>query len=483
MVKIRQAPLAGRVGESLSKGLADMLPDELAYRRRSQGLRAFADGSQDRDPMQNLAEISSVYGVTPQMLQSFADLSRLQQQKQAYARTQQRRAPQAQNQALQAPQDIYSDVSGDGVSARGEEGVTERRGLGLMDVVRQLPWQQRRAAMSKRPPSPEQERVPEIAQEPFLSEKALPAVPWTPQMRDERVQEYMSQGFLPDQARDLASDDERRYLTAPAAYQQRLESLDKKSKEARDELKRQIEIKLQKKGEDVYKQGDDVYKDVLGEMSIKLERGFEKDLRENPNMTVKDAANKWSNIALDLEKTKSNLVKLSNTTGIESFVKGNEVFQKLRSYQDIFEKSGNSEEYFNLLKSEMGLSPQAAAFVAYPVSEDVKKYILSLPYFPKNKKGKLDITDYDAIVSASQKAAQDISKMIKPDDSILSIAKSLSRKIYRFSQRDFFDELRKDVENIQLNERQKREIAEGERDILPNWSDIKIMPSAKKGEL
>lgn len=476
MVKIRQAPLAGRVGESLSKGLADMLPDELAYRRRAQGLRAFADGSQDRDPMQNLAEISSVYGVTPQMLQSFADLSRLQQQKQAYARTQQRRAPQFKNQALQAPQDIYSDVGDVGVSALGEG-----RGSGLMDVARQLPWQQRRAAgasgiMSKRPPSPEQESVPEIAQEPFLAEKALPAVPWTPQMRDERVQEYMSQGFLPDQARDLASDDERRYLTAPTAYQQRLESLDKKSKDARDELKRQIETKLQKKGEDVYK-------DVLGEMSIGLERGFEKDLRENPNMTVKDAANKWSKIALDLAKTKSQFVKLANTTGIESIVKGNEVFEKLRSYQDIFEKSGNSEEYFNLLKSEMGLSPQAAAFVAYPVSDDVKKYILSLPYFPKNKKGKLDITDYDAIISASQKAAQDVSKMIKSNDSILSIAKSLSRKIYRFSQNDFFNELRKDVENIQLNERQKREIAEGEKDILPNWADIKIMPSAKKGEL
>jgi len=477
MVKIRQAPLAGRVGESLSKGLADMLPEELAYRRRAQGLRAFADASQDRDPMQNLAEISSVYGVTPQMLQSFADLSRLQQQKQAYARTQQRRAPQVQNQALQAPQGIYSDVADDGVIARGGE----RMGRGLLDVARQLPWQQRRAAgasgiMSKRPPPPEQEGVPEIAQESFLSEKALPAVPWTPQMRDERVQEYMSQGFFPDQARDLASDDERRYLTAPTVYQQRLESLDKKSKDARDELKRQIETKLQKKGEDVYK-------DVLGEMSIGLERGFEKDLRENPNITVKDAANKWSKIALDLAKTKSQFVKLANTTGVESIVKGNEVFEKLRSYQDIFEKSGNSEEYFNLLKSEMGLSPQAAAFVAYPVSDDVKKYILSLPYFPKNKKGKLDITDYDAIVSASQKAAQDISKMIKPDDSILSIAKSLSRKIYRFSQRDFFDELRKDVENIQLNERQKREIAEGERDILPNWADIKIMPSANKGEL
>jgi hypothetical protein len=468
---VKQAPILGRLGESLGKGLSEMLPEELAHRRRAQGLKSFSEKAKDLDPMQSLAEISSVYGVTPQMLQSFAEMARLQQQKKAYENSVVRKKAELRKDGLLSQKESVSMPEEDFAEKGGKDFVDSSRQKSILDVAKKLPWNSARRREQSVPYS--EEPVREISEEPFLDERTLPKAPWTPSERDEKVQEYVEMGFLPHQARELAADDEKRFLASSGAYQARLDALKTKSIEAQNEFKSQLEKKLQKTGEGVYK-------DITGEMLSNLERGLERDLRSNPNLSVKASANEWSRKALDLAKTKKIFDTLAKTTGIESLLKGNEVYDKLTTYSKIFSDSGNSEEYYNLLKSRMGLSPQSAAYIAYPTNKNIEKYISSIPSFYKRKTG-MSIPGYDNLVkNLSQKAAMDIEKMIEDDDSILSIAKSLSNQVYNFSERDFFNYLRRNIEKNRLNKRQKREIAEGESGILTNWADIKIMPIGKQ---
>ena len=200
----------------------------------------------------------------------------------------------------------------------------------------------------------------------------------------------MSKGFLVDQARELASDDESRELAEPAAYQKRLGELEEKSVKANTEFTNLLQKKLQKSGEGIYK-------DITGKNLAEMERGLERDLRLNPNSSYKDVAHDWSDRAFELAKAKTQLKKEGATTGLESFGNGGESLKKLKEYSDIFKRSGNSEELFYILQQNktnpildadgkevvpkgegFGLSPQGSAEIAYPITkssgEKIAKY-------------------------------------------------------------------------------------------------------------
>lgn len=481
MVLVKQAPIFGRIGESFGKGLSEMLPEELAYRRKAAGLKAFAEKVNDLDPAQSVAELASVYGITPQILQTFSEMYNLQRQKKAHENIVARKKQEfikepflSQKPSVSTPEGRFGVEKA--LGSMSEQDFSEKdsdRKQSLLDVAKKLPWQSARRR-EQSVPSPE-EPVREIYEEPFLDERALPRVPWSTSERAEVFNDFIQMGFSAPEAEIKTNDAEKRYLASPEAYRARQDFLKAKSIEAKKEFESQLEQKLQKTG-------DEVYKDIIGEVKSNFERGMERDLVSRPNLSVKSAANEWSNKALDLAKTKTDFYRLAKTTGIESFFKENEVYDQLATYSKIFSEYNSSEEYFNLLQSKMGLTPQSAAYIAYPVNKNIENYISSIPYFQKNKKGRIDPTNYDLVKEVSQKAAMDIIRenMIEENDSILSIAKSLSRQIFQFSHRDFFQVFRNNMDKIGLNARQRREIAKGEPGLIKtNWADAKIMPSKK----
>jgi len=75
---IKNAPLLSRVGEGFGRGLSESLPQELDRYRLSSGLKAFEQDSANLNPMQQLARLSAIPGITPQMVQSFSELARQQ---------------------------------------------------------------------------------------------------------------------------------------------------------------------------------------------------------------------------------------------------------------------------------------------------------------------------------------------------------------------------------------------------------------------
>ena len=412
---IKQGNIFGRIGTGIGKGLASQLPEEIGRGRLSEGLKQFEQDYQTLSPMQQIARLSAIPGVTPQTVQSMTELARFQNQANAYGKSGGQRGGANLDQAANAGLPMQQQFNPSANSFQQNE----------KNAAAQANNGQRTPSVSAR------ETTPEIVNEPPLDERNLTRLPWKPDQRDAQVRKYLDQGFLVDQAKELSSDDEARDLAEPGALQKRQEELDTLSKNARGELKRQLETKLQKTGENVYK-------DISGDMLIKMERGMERDLRSNPKASFKDIANDWSNRALELSKTNNKLNTLGNTTGYENLWKGEETLKKLRSYSDIYRDTGNSEEYKDMLIEKFKLSPQAASLIAFPPSKGINSFVND--FKPINYvNGKLGpIQNLEQIQGNARKAAIDIGKKINGDDSFLTIARMLTEKRSKFRSRGFF---------------------------------------------
>jgi len=81
--KVNQAPISGRIGESVGKGLAEQIPKEVAQYRLSQGLQNFAQNAQNLTPLQQAAQYLSIPGLPPQAAQILPQLLQQQQQRQS----------------------------------------------------------------------------------------------------------------------------------------------------------------------------------------------------------------------------------------------------------------------------------------------------------------------------------------------------------------------------------------------------------------
>lgn len=452
---IQNAPLSGRLGSGIGEGLAQQIPKEVDRYRLSSGLQQFEQDSGNLNPTQQMARLLAIPGMTPQGIQTFGELLKQQNQSRAY------------QGAVQTP----------GQASPRQESGRDFRGMEFSGGMRPSPAERPTGDVEEqkrmKPVKGDEATQPQIVNVNPLREEAFARHAWNPQQRNQAVSDYIQQGFLPDQAKQLAADDEQRYLAEPGVYQQQQEQLKNVKTEAHQALRDSIETVLQKKGEDVYG-------DITGEMLKNFDYGMERDLRLHSDMTVQDAAKKWSNIALNLAKDKQQLSTLAGKTGIMTFFRGASIREKLKTYQENFKKGGNSEEYFNILKKDFGMSPQGSALVAYDLSPNVAQYIdhkykpaLSPTQMKFAKPGTLKVSSPE--VRAAE-AAEALSDKITPDDSILAIAKSMRYKDPLFDQTSFFKTMRENMDRLGLSERQRREIAEGTSDLTDSWGDILVLP-------
>lgn len=479
---IKQGSIFGRIGTGIGKGLAAQLPEEIQRGRLSHGLKNFEQEHQNLNPMQQLARLSAIPGVTPQMIQSFAELARYNRQGNAF-----------KNSAGGAPgqpggaQDARSSADLSGVQTANILDQAANAGMPMQGRFNPTQGQALQEGIQPGPqgrnppnvgggelanPNPAPPGQPQLTNYNLGDPNAISRTPWSPTQRNAIISGYIDQGFLPEQAQQLASDDERRYLEVPGVVQKQQQEKKNRNQEAEDALTKQLETRLQKSGEGVFT-------DITGDMLADLRRAMSKAVVNNPNASAEDIAEDFSKRALRLAKTKKEVQGLGATTGWESIFTGDKVLNKLRSYQKSFEDAGNQEEYFNLLRSDFGLSPQGAAVIAYPAKPETKKFIAS--YKPNNTTWNQygPLPDANKIDANSRKAALDIAKVMDDDDSVLAIARMLSERDPYFDQRAFFEELSENP-SIRLNPRQRQESGMGERDYLPNWGDIKIFPALRR---
>jgi hypothetical protein len=462
--KIKQANIFGRIGSGIGQGLAEQIPKEIERNRLASGLRQFEQEYQNMTPMQQLARLSSIPGIPNQTIQSFSELARRQNLANAYGR------------------------SGGGVPGLQEGGSGNLVSIGGNDPSQQIN-QQLNQQLSEQPPMMNQRSsqtgpVPSSEYSPQqiettnpLAEELQPRTQWSPEKRNARVSEYISMGFTPEESRQLASDDEGRYLSEPASYRERRDYLKDVKKNLKQDLKSSIEEKLQKSGESAFQ-------DIEGDHLNDLMRGASRDLRMKPRATEEDVINDWSNRALDYAKSKAQFKKDAAVTGIEGFFKP-ELYDNLKSYSQDFSKAGRSEEYYNLLKSQYGMSPQGAASIAYPVRKPIQDFLQKeRNQFGKELRSKGRAASDEQISNFVRGLATRIGEVIKPEDSLLAIAAQFQKDYPGFyqHQREFFDQLREDAEDLGLTARQRREIPQGVPGWVSPWGDLMILPWFRKGK-
>jgi hypothetical protein len=445
MVQIieQQGSPFGRLGKGIGQGLSEQIPKEIDRYRLSEGLQNLEKDAANLTPLQQYTRLAAIPGITPSMIQALPEILKNQSTRQAYAKK------------YGAGQQKEDDSK-------------------ISPSLKEVPFGGERFANRPQRPSFEkqseqqtinEEGQPLIVDKNPLRPEAQPRAPWTTEKRNEQI--YRNFEEFPNlnlqENLKMVEDQEARELSQSEAERTRDEYLKKIRKDLDDEFTNQLEIKLQKTNEGVYK-------DVTGENISRTKRLIERDLRTKPNANIADVVNKRTDQLLDLAKTKSQLNKLANRSLADKInpLKKSDTFNKLKSYQKTFQESGNSEEFFNILKSrENGfeLSPQAAASIAYPLNKNLDSYISNIK--PSN------VTNFS---QNSRKYADEIQKYLTGNDSILSIIYNLRVKDPLFNQSEFLEQLRSDRENVALTSRIGRELDEGESDFLPNWSDIMILP-------
>lgn len=460
---IKQGNIFGRIGTGIGKGLAEQFPEEMNRGRLAAGLQKFESEHQDLNPMQQLARLSAIPGITPQMLQSFTELARYNNQANAYKKS----VPNRQSNENRSSPNLNEIKQANLLDQAANAGMPVQQPLNPQTNQMESRGLNEKAGLetnNQRTPNLKRESdIPQVAEGNPLNAQNLPRLPWTPQQRNEAIADYIDQGFLPEQAKQLASDDEARSLGEPEVFKQRQSEIKSAKTEARNALQRHLELKLQKSKEGLFE-------DVEGVMLNNAERGMIRDLIVNPRADIDNVANDWSERLYRTALAKKKLKTLGATTGIENFLKGNQTKQQLQEYQDIFKKSGNLEEYQNLLQSELKLSGIAAASVAYPINKKFNKYIES--YKPNYNPSNAD--------QRARKAAIDIEKLnLDSDDSILSIMRALKEKDPYFDQQAFIEQISEDKDTIGLNNRQRLELVEP-RNIIPNWADLLYLPFIRR---
>lgn len=447
---ISKGSIFGRIGSALGKGLSEQIPKEVEQYRLSSGLKQFEQEASNLNPMQQLARLSSIPGITPQQIQSFSDLAR----QQASMRALERRGTSADQSVPMNRQEIPST-----------------RDIQFSNLRQQRDAQ---AQQEERPQVVQMDEtgVPRIVNRNPLDERSLTQDPWTPEQRDRSIYGYLRQGHTLPEATHLAADDEQRFLSTATARQKKDLELQAIRDKAYDELDRQLKLKLQK---GVGKEDEeDMFKDLSGEEKVRLQRSMERELRLNQEANIDDVANDFSNRALAMAKAKDKLRTDGERLGWSTWFEGEEPLKKLKEFSDIFKKAGNSEEYVNILRNQYKMSQEGAASIAFPPSIRVNEFLRKFRSLRKEET--LSARSLQKIPERSRRIAADIEDVITNDDSLLTIARNLSERDEFFDKNAFFDQLSEDKDRIGLNDRQKLELTERAGSFLPSWGDFVIFP-------
>lgn len=467
-VSIPQPSIFGRVGTGFGQGLAEQIPKEIERYRLQSGLEQLANETQGMTPFQRFAKLSGIPGITPQAIQSGAELLRQEAIRNSFrnqpgqgggpsASPQQTgipNQPTEQPGLPNQPGNISKTVIQGGDNIPGNFATRAAEAAANQGLVKENPAQQ----------------------------KFIPVIPWTPQQRDENLgrlaEKHPELSF--DQLQQLNLNDEERYLAAPEAYRKQQDYLKQLENEADEEFDKQLETTLQK-------QGKDIYGDLTGQNLLDVKKAMRHDLATDPKLTPKTAAEKWVKKGKDFVDTK-NLVKEMSNRDLWDRIAPNKKeghLKALMQAQKSYHEMGRDREFYNILRSNnippttdqngnvinpgsygFGLSPGAAALIAYPRSDSIKKTIKSYKVAEFSNPFKSD--------ALNRKVADDFIKNKTNSDSILAFNRQMQFEYPAFNSHLFIDTMRE--HRNEFTPDQQKELDIPYEDFFPNWGDLALFP-------
>lgn len=456
--QVGQGNIFSRVGTGLAQGLSEALPREMERGRLSQAMQNVKN-MQGASPFEQFAAVAPLMANNPQLLQNTTELLRQQGIRNAY------RQSAGQNVNPLAGQPINPESAGTQPNIKNVQ-FGQKPGVSVAPQQQQAPQQVLPTGFATR--GAEVAANPPAASDNPLSPQYQPKPVWDQGMNDRAINEAFDRGIATNmnEAMQYANNQERIYNAASPAERANYEYKRGVDQQVDDLFDKQLQDRLQKKDANTYA-------DVSGDLQLDLKKQAKNDVATGKR-TPQEAAEYYSKAALDLGKQKKIFEKLANPSLDEYFIpsKKNERVKEYITMGDEFAKFGHAaqEEYYNMLINEKtgpGLSPGGAALLAYPRSKDVKSVI---------NDAKLRSAGVKDSTQQAVRLADDILNTIKPNDSILAIARELYTKFPSFDERSFFDYIRENKDRWPGNPNFAREMEEGVSDIFSNWGDIGLFP-------
>ena len=456
---IKNAPILGRIGESLGKGLSEVVPKEAERYRLSQGLKQFEKEASGLNPVQQYSRLLPLLKDYPAALQAFPEILKNQSYRQALAN----------RGGAQRAGGVYT----------GSEPMSP---VAESNYINQLKEQAGNPDQNQqRRPSeivtPGESGQPQVTPNNPTRPEALPGRPFTQERWLDEMDDAsrLFPNASPEEISKFVADKEQRYLAQPKYQQEYDNYLNEKRAEIKKEFKDEKERHLQKFG-------SETFQDISGDLESDMERTIERDIKANPRASVPDVVKKRVSQLLSFAKTRNDFDDYA-TKGISNFLtpgKRQANWDKLNSFASTYNDLNRNEEFFEKLTTHtspkgfgLGLSPVKAASIAYNVKNvpGFDKYLNSL-----NSKQVRTVFDSDAESIAQ---AINIEPFLRdPKASLLSIMNSLKQNLGNMNENAFLNQIREDRDSgrITLSPFQDRELHIGESEIFPNWADLLYSP-------
>lgn len=447
---IKQGNIFGRIGSGIGQGLAESVPEELKYQRLKSGLSDLAENSANLTPEQYYSKAASVYGVTPQMLQDFQKMARLQATRNRYNQSGQQPQYQPQTSEPSAPQ-------------------TEQQGIPSLTVAQEIPERmQSKSLVSEEEKKPKRFEKSGIAQNianPLVA-GLQHALPWTQGKFESEVNKELSRNpyLSEEEAFNRVSAREARERLLPEERQKQ----EQQKENAREKLKKELDDRfttLLQKPEIM-----EAFGDLTGKSYLDLQDKAYELLSNDPSKNIPQIAKEMQDRVEKFVTSKSRLKEIAGRDFWDSVspTKKDQYLKNLMQIQQSFADVGQEKELYNILKSDnipgksygLGLSPGGSALIAYPRSQGIKQVI-------GNKDNRL------------MKKPEVLGKMIlenlDKDDSLLSLMRDLKDKNPLIDEAAMWDYFRSNQKS--LYPRQIEDLERGESDLFPNWGDVFLFPS------
>lgn len=453
---IKQGNIFGRIGTGFAKGIGEQLPKEVEHQRRRSDLQRLGERADQLDPMQAFIEASGTYGATPQFVQSFGELAKQRQIKNAYKRGSQL-SDQNKNHEFSSKldQSQFGQIPG-----------KVNRSIQSTQKDQIIPSNQNREqqALSNEP----------AANENPLSEKFIPVSPWNQGRNEQAINEAFDRGIATNfpEAQAYANNQKEIYEKAPEEFRKQLDYRKGVDREVDDLFDKQLATRLQKEGKETFT-------DIPGDLQLNIKKKARNSVATG-KMTPEQAAEYFTTKALDLAKSKGVALKIANRDLWDRLApkKKEETLKNLMHIAENYSEMGSDEDFYNFLTTDkvndngrqegMGLSPGGAAIIQYKRTPKVKDLIQKTKISSKNPS------------DSTRDFAQNLFKEITPQDSFLAIARQMKQQDPNFDEYAFFDYLRENKGEYGSIPRLDREVSNGVSDFFPNWRDIGLFPAFGK---
>ncbi len=414
--EVKQGNIFGRVGKGLAQGLSEQVPKEIERARLSKGLEALSNESSGLTPFQRYSKLLSIPGITPQGIQSGAELLRQEGINQALINRGQGSNQGNPYAALEKPSASNQN------QAPGTPSVTTTNPI-------------------------------EATTKPYIPKDYNQLIDRAGQLARENPALYQGD---PQKAIDAAIQEDQQNQNINKAYQSQ--------RQGQQDVQTRIENEFQNRAKSL---NAEVPGTVFNEIRDKA-----IDAVNSGQFTEKQAADKYGKEIDAVSRAYKSLDTVGNWTMLSRSPSENK--RELKSVRENFKERNDLENLADTYISKNGLSPSKAYYLAYPSTEvkELNNTLVKLPELKNSisyKKGfpSPEFNEED-IRKKTLEIAPKIAKSMGKDGSPLSVSEELQSKGY--DPQTWLDYLNKNRKSLDLTERQARELAKP-RNFFPSLND------------